>query len=63
MLKIFYGISRSHFGSLALALVINLMVQIDGIPCHPENKLVLYICFLLSKISWHFIIANHGKIW
>ena len=47
-----------------LDLVINLMKQIDGIPCHPKNKLLLlYHRFVLSKISWHFTIADLCKTW
>ena len=46
-----------------LDLVTNLMKQIDGIPCHPTNKLLLYHRFVLSKLSWHFTIANLSKTW
>ena len=51
-----------HFSDI-LDLVRNLMKQIDGIPCHPKNKLLLYHRFVLSKLSWHFTIANLGKRW
>ena len=37
--------------------------KIDCIPCHPKNKLLLYHRFVLSKVSWHFTIANLSKIW
>ena len=52
----------SHL-SKVLDLITNLMTQIDRIPCHPKNKLLLYHRFVLSKLSWHFIIANLGKTW
>ena len=39
------------------------MSEIDKIPCHPKNKLLLYHRFILSKISWHFTIADVGKKW
>ena len=39
------------------------MKQIDGILCHPKNKLLLYHRFVLSKISWHFTIADLRKTW
>ena len=49
--------------SEVLDLITNLMTQIDRIPCHPKNKLLLYHRFVLSKLSWHFTIANLGKTW
>ena len=39
------------------------MRKIDKIPCHPRNKLQLYHRFVLSKIAWHFTIADIGKTW
>ena len=54
--------SQNHFSEI-LDLVTNLMKQIDGIPCHPKNKLLLYHRFVLSKISWHFTIADLCKTW
>ena len=54
--------NHNHLSDV-LDLVISLMKQIDGIPCHPKNKLLLYHRFVLSKLSWHFTIANLGKIW
>jgi len=44
-----------------LELVRDLMSKIDKIPCHPRNKLQLYHRFVLSKIAWHFAIADIGK--
>ena len=37
------------------------MGKIDKIPCRPKTKLQLYHRFVLSKISWHFTIADLGK--
>ena len=49
--------------SEVLELVISLMSKIDKIPCHPRNKLQLYHRLVLSKIAWHFTIADIGKTW
>ena len=49
--------------SEGLDLISSLMSKIDLIPCHPKNKLLLYHRFALSKVSWHFTIANLGKTW
>ena len=46
-----------------LELVTNLISKIDKLPCHPRNKLQLYQRFVLSKIAWHFTIADIGKTW
>ena len=39
------------------------MKKIDCILCHPRNKLHLYHRFVLSKVSWHFTVANLSKTW
>ena len=39
------------------------MKKIDCILCHPRSKLYLYHRFVLSKVSWHFTIANLSKTW
>ena len=44
-----------------LALVKDLLTSIDLLSLHPKKKLVLYNLYLLSKISWHFTVANHQK--
>ena len=49
--------------SEVLDLFSSLMRKIDLLPCHPKNKLLLYHRFVLSKVSWHFTIANLGKTW
>ena len=35
----------------------------DLLPLHPKNKLLLYNKHLLSKLSWHFTVANLSKTW
>ena len=35
--------------------------EIDLLPLHPKNKLLLYNKYLLSKLSWHFTVANLPK--
>ena len=41
----------------------DLMNDIDITPLHPKHKLLLYSRYVLSKLSWHFIIANISKTW
>ena len=37
--------------------------EIDLLPLHPKNKLLLYSQYILSKLSWHFTAANLPKTW
>ena len=48
---------------LLSSLVQNLMNDIDIKPLHPKHKLLLYSRYVLSKLSWHFTIANISKTW
>ena len=58
-----FSMNNMDHKSEVLELVTNLMRKIDKIPCHPRNKLQLYHRFVLSKIAWHFTIADIGKTW
>ena len=49
--------------SEVLDLFSSLISKIDLLLCHPKHKLLLYHRFVLSKVSWHFTIANLGKTW
>ena len=41
----------------------DLMSNIDMKPMHPKNKLLLYSRYVLSKLSWHFTVADISKTW
>ena len=58
-----FSMNNMDHKSEVLELVTNLMRKIDEIPRHPRNKLQLYHRFVLSKIAWHFTIADIGKTW
>ena len=53
--------NHNHLSEV-LDLVTTLLAQINGIPCHPKNKLLVYHRFVLSKIL-SFTIASLGKTW
>ena len=40
-----------------------LLKEIDSLPLHPKSKLLLYSRFVLSKVSWHFTVADLSKTW
>ena len=44
-------------------LFTELLKEIDSLPLHPKNKLLLYSRFALSKVSWHFTVADLSKTW
>ena len=39
------------------------LADIDLLPLHPKNKILVYSRHLLSKISWHLTVADHSKTW
>ena len=54
--------NNQHMSELS-SLVQDLMNDIDIRPLHPKYKLLLYSRYALSKLSWHFTIANTYKNW
>ena len=45
------------------SLFTELLKEIDSLPLHPKNKLLLYNRYVLSKVSWHFTVADLSKTW
>ena len=41
----------------------SLLKEINDLPLHPKNKLLLYHRYVLSKVSWHFTVADLSKAW
>ncbi|CAB4018711.1 Hypothetical predicted protein [Paramuricea clavata] len=41
----------------------NILNEIDDLPLHPKNKILLYSRYVLSRISWHFTVSDIGKTW
>ena len=54
--------NKQHMSELS-SLVQDLMCDIDEKPLHPKNKLLLYSRYVLSKLSWHFTVADISKTW
>ena len=52
--------NNQHMPELS-SLVQDLMCDIDEKPLHPKNKLLLYSRYVLSKLSWHFTVADISK--
>ena len=45
----------------AKATLTDLLQQIDSLNIHPKSKLLLYQTYVLSKLSWHFTVADISK--
>ena len=49
--------------SLLLSSLQNMLKTVDSLHIHPKNKLLLYDRCILSKLSWHFTVADISKTW
>ena len=49
--------------SKLLSLFSTFMKGINNLPVHPNNKLLLYHRYVLSKVSWHFTVADIRRTW
>ena len=58
-----FNMSNNQHMSELSSLVQDLMCDIDEEPLHPKNKLLLYSRYVLSKLSWHFTVADISKTW
>ena len=58
-----FNMSNNQHMSELSSLVQDLMCDIDEKPLHPKNKLLLYSRYVLSKLSWHFTVADISKTW
>ena len=58
-----FNMSNNQHMSELSSLVQDLMNDIEIKPLHPKHKLLLYSRYVLSKLSWHFTIANISKTW
>ena len=49
--------------SKLLSLFSIFMKRIDYLPLHSKDKLLVYHRHVLSKVSWHFTVADLSKAW
>ena len=54
--------NQEHMSKLS-SIFTELITQIDSLPLHPKNKLLLYNSYLLSQVSWHLTVADLSKTW
>ena len=53
-----FSMSNAMHKSELLEILGSLMSDIDMLPIHPENKLLLYQRHVLSKLPWHLTVAD-----
>ena len=41
----------------------DIFAKIGALHLHPENKIMLYSRYLLSKVSWYLTVADLTKTW
>ena len=58
-----YSMSNQEHRDNLCDTVDELLKDIDSLPLHPRNKLLIYHCYLLSKISWDLTIADISMTW
>ena len=58
-----FTMDTHNYMSEVLDIFSGLTKTIDCIPCYLKSKLLLYNCFVLSKVPWHFTMANLSKTW
>ena len=58
-----YDMTDEDHKTELLDLFNDIISQIDKLPLHPKNKILLYNRYLFSKISWHFTVTNMSKTW
>ena len=58
-----FGMANSLHKSMLTAKLHKSLSQIDILPLHPKYRILLHSRHLLSKISWHFTVADLSKTW
>ena len=58
-----FDMANEMHKSKLLSLFSIFMKGIDDLPFHPKNKLLVYHRYVLSKVSWHFTVADLPKTW
>ena len=58
-----YDMSEEKHKSEIYDLFSDTMSKIDKLLLHPNNKILLYSRYLLSKISWDLTVSHISKTW
>ena len=58
-----FNMSNKKHQSEICDLFSNIISKIDELPLHPQNKILLYSRYSLSKISWDLTITDISQTW
>ena len=58
-----FSMSNAMHKSELLEILESLMSDVDILPIHPKNKVLLFQRHVLSKLSWHLTVADLSKTW
>ena len=58
-----FQMSNYMHKSKLVDLINTILAQIEQLPLYPKYKILLHSRHLLSKISWHFTVADLSKTW
>ena len=58
-----FEMSNENHKTKLLSLFTSLLKEIDDLPLHSKNKLLLYHRYVLSKVSCHFTVADLSRTW
>ena len=58
-----FDMTNELHNSKLLSLFSTFMKGIEDLPLHPKNKLLVYHRYVLSKVSWHFTVADIPRTW
>ena len=58
-----FNMSDAKHQSEICDLFDDIISRIDKLPLHPQNKILLYSRYLLSKISWDLTITDISQTW
>ena len=56
-----FEMSNDNYKTKLLSLFTSLLKEIDDLSLHSKNKLLLYRRNVLSKVSWHFTVADLSR--
>ena len=56
-----FKMSNNNYKSELSEITNAILTDIDPLPLYPKNKIALYNRYLLSKISFHFTVADFPK--
>ena len=58
-----FEMSSNDHKTLLTSELNKLVEAVDKLPLHPKNKLLIYQCYILSKLPWHLTVTELKITW